>query len=65
MKTLKITDDLERLLAVLPAHIRQALEQPNRSTELIEINGSRLPEARFGDGEVYLSDSETTTDDLR
>lgn len=25
----------------------------------------RLPEARFGDGEVYLSDSETTADNLK
>ncbi|MBV7335347.1 AAA family ATPase [Chloroflexi bacterium TSY] len=67
MTALKITDDLELLLAVLPAHIRQALEQTNRSSELIEIvmDLGRLPEARFGDGEVYLSDSETTADNLK
>ena len=67
MSTLQITDDLELLLAVLPAHIREALEQTNRPSDLIEIvmDLGRLPEARFTEGEMYLSDVETTLDDLR
>lgn len=66
MSTLQITDDLELMLAVLPERIQQALEQTNRSSDLIEIvmDLGRLPEARFTDGEIYLSDTETTMDDL-
>ncbi len=60
MTPLKITDDLELLLAVLPAHIREALGQTNRTSDLIEIvmDLGRLPEARFNDGEAYLGDTE-------
>jgi len=67
MSTLQITDDLELMLAVLPDHIREALEQTNRPADLIEVvmDLGRLPEARFTDGEIYLSDTETTMDDLR
>lgn len=67
MSTLQITDDLELLLTVLSDEIRQALEQTNRSSELIEVilDLGRLPEARFGDGETYLSKIETTMDDLQ
>lgn len=67
MSTLQITDDLELLLAVLPDEIRQALEQTNRSSELIEVimDLGRLPEARFGEGETYLNKTETTMADLQ
>ena len=66
MSTLQITDDLELLLAVLPSHIRQALETTNRSVELIEIimDLGRLPEARFTHGELYLSETEVTQEEL-
>ncbi len=64
---LQIADDLELLLAVLPDRIRKALEQANRPSDLIEIvmDLGRLPEARFTDGEIYLSDIETSSDDIK
>jgi len=67
MTTLQITDDLDLLLAILPPRIRTSLEQVNRSTELIEVimDLGRLPEARFGQGEAYLSETEVTADDLQ
>ncbi len=65
--TLRIADDLELLLAVLPARIRASLQQLDRASDLIEIvmDLGRLPEARFTDGEVCLSPEETTRGDLR
>ena len=67
MSSLQISDDLELLLEVLPDRIRKALEQANRPSDLIEIvmDLGRLPEARFTDGEIYLSDTETSLDDLK
>lgn len=67
MTTLQITDDLDLLLAILPPRIRLALEQANRASELIEVilDLGRLPEARFSQGEMYLSETEVTTDDLQ
>jgi len=66
MNTLQITDDLDLLLAILPERIREALDQVNRSSDLIEVimDLGRLPEARFTQGELYLSDSEVTAADL-
>lgn len=64
---LQITDDLELLLAILPPRVRAALEQANRSAELIEVimDLGRLPEARFTTGESYLGELETTAEDLQ
>lgn len=66
MSTLQIADDLELLLDILPDRVRKALEQTNRPSDLIEVvmDLGRLPEARFTDGEIYLSERETTLDDL-
>lgn len=66
MNTLQITDDLDLLLEILPHRIREALTQVNRSSDLIEVvlDLGRLPEARFTQGELYLSDTEVTGDDL-
>ncbi len=66
MNTLQITDDLDLLLEILPHRIREALTQVNRSSDLIEVvlDLGRLPEARFTQGELYLSDTEVTSDDL-
>ena len=66
MNTLQITDDLDLLLAILPERIREALEQVNRSSDLIEVilDLGRLPEARFTQGELYLSDMEVSAEDL-
>ena len=67
MTTLQITDDLDLLLAVLPVRIREALQQDARLSDLIEVvmDLGRLPEARFSNGEIYLSDTEVTAEDLR
>lgn len=67
MTTLQITDDLDLLLAILPPRIRTALEQANRASDLIEVimDLGRLPEARFSQREMYLSDTEVTIDDLQ
>lgn len=65
--TLRITDDLDLLLDVLPSRIQESLREIGRPAELIEIvmDLGRLPEARFTDGEVYLSTDEITAEDVR
>ena len=65
--TLQITDDIDVLLDVLPVRIREALRREPRLTDLIEVvmDLGRLPEARFMEGDVYLSEHEVTQDDLR
>ncbi len=62
MTQLRITDDLEALLAVLPADIRKAVEKANNSENLLEIilDLGRVPTARFVDSEIVLRDSEVT-----
>ena len=64
--TLRITDDLDLLLVVLPERIRISLQELGRASDLIEVvmDLGRLPEARFPDSEVCLSPEETTRDDL-
>lgn len=63
---LRITDDLDLLLDVLPQRIQESLREIGRPSELIEVvmDLGRLPEARFTDGEVYLSAEEITADDV-
>ena len=58
----EITDDLEALLEVLPFEIAEALKEANKSSDLLEVvlDLGRLPEARFLDREVILSDREVT-----
>ncbi|MEZ4769162.1 MAG: AAA family ATPase [Caldilineales bacterium] len=62
----KITDDLDVLLNVLPPDICQALRQTNRADQLLEIvmDLGRLPEARFTDSELVLSDREVSDADI-
>ncbi|PWH15785.1 MAG: AAA family ATPase [Ardenticatenia bacterium] len=63
---LRITDDLIALLNVLPPRVREALKELDRGDDLIEIvlDLGRLPEARFTDKEVPLSDQEVTHEDI-
>ena len=65
--TLRITDDLDLLLVVLPERIRTSLQELGRASDLIEVvmDLGRMPEARFPDSEVGLSPEETTRDDLQ
>jgi len=67
MQQRKITDDLDALLQVLPAPIEKALRAANQGEDLLEIimDLGRLPEARFVDHEVVLSQQEVTESDLQ
>jgi stage III sporulation protein SpoIIIAA len=62
MTQLKITDDLDALLDVLPLDIRHAVEKANDSENLLEIilDLGRVPTARFVDHEISLRESEVT-----
>ena len=62
MTQLKITDDLEALLQVLPLDIRKAVEKADDSENLLEIilDLGRVPTARFVDHEIVLRESEVT-----
>jgi len=71
MQELKITDDLDVLLRVLPPTIVQALNKIGRFNELIEIvmDLGRQPESRYvtatqGNEEQILRESEVTADDI-
>ena len=62
----EITDDLDALLAVLPADISADLRDASQGTDLLEVvmDLGRTPEARFLDKEIVLNDREVTGDDL-
>ena len=62
----RITDDLSSLLAILPSEIAQAIEQIDRSDELLEVilDLGRVPTARYTDGEYVLLDREITQEDI-
>jgi stage III sporulation protein SpoIIIAA len=61
-----VTDDLEALLAVLPPPLASAVHNANRTEDLLEIvmDLGRLPEARFLNREVVLSDKEIATEEI-
>src|SRR5258708_4377384 len=61
-----ITDDLNLLLAVLPPRVRETIAALEDRGELLEIvlDLGRLPEGRFPDREVILSDVPITAEDL-
>jgi stage III sporulation protein SpoIIIAA len=63
---IRITDDLELLIDVLPPAIAEALRKVNRSEELLEIvmDLGRPSEARYTTGEVTLSNQEITEAEL-
>jgi stage III sporulation protein SpoIIIAA len=62
MTQLKITDDLDALLDVLPLDIRHAVERANDTENLLEIilDLGRVPTARFVDHEINLRETEVT-----
>ncbi len=66
MAELRITDDLDLLLAVLPPAVEQTLRGTNQADKLLEIvmDTGRRPEARFVDHEMVLSEEEITADDI-
>ncbi|MDD5468571.1 MAG: AAA family ATPase [Anaerolineales bacterium] len=66
MSQLKITDDLQALMVVLPAEISQAVTSVDDSDNLLEIimDLGRAPTARFVEREVALRQVETSHADL-
>ncbi|MEA5472093.1 R3H domain-containing nucleic acid-binding protein [Spirulina sp. 06S082] len=63
----EITDDLDRLLDILPVKIRTALEgHPNKDKAIeVVLDLGRLPEVRFFDDAEYLSQDPITKEDLQ
>ncbi|NMB59167.1 MAG: AAA family ATPase, partial [Chloroflexi bacterium] len=62
----RITDDLHKLLEVLPPAVADAVIRANNIDNLIEIiiDLGRVPKARFVNGEVELSQREVTHQDI-
>ncbi|MFH1523728.1 MAG: R3H domain-containing nucleic acid-binding protein [Chloroflexota bacterium] len=62
MTQLKITDDLDALLGVLPSSINEAVRKADDYDNLLEIilDLGRVPTARFVDREIVLRQSEVT-----
>ncbi len=66
MSTERITDDLQRLLALLPAAVREALDPAERCDQLLEVvlDLGRIPEARYPGRSVELGGRCLERDDL-
>ena len=66
MTTERITDDLERLLRLLPQQVQDALQTQEQSTSLLEVvlDLGRLPEARYPGRAQVLGDRPLTRNDL-
>ncbi|MCC7206247.1 MAG: AAA family ATPase [Anaerolineae bacterium] len=62
-----ITDDLEKLKAVLPVELVDSLEQIGNIDELVEVilDLGRQPTARYTTGERLLAENEITHDSLQ
>jgi stage III sporulation protein SpoIIIAA len=63
---MQITDDLNKLLEILPQKIRTTIEQHPQQDRLVEVvmDLGRLPEARFPNEAVYLGDTPVSKEDL-
>jgi stage III sporulation protein SpoIIIAA len=66
MTQLRITDNLDNLLGVLPPHIAKAVQKADNSDNLLEVilDLGRVPTARFVDQEIILSEKEITRQEL-
>ncbi|QCH16286.1 AAA family ATPase [Synechococcus sp. CB0101] len=66
MSPQRITDDLDRLLEVLPEAVRQALAPPEAREQLLEVvlDLGRVPEARYPGRAVGLGDAVVERADL-
>jgi len=62
----QITDDLNKLLAILPVKIKESIENHPKKDQLIEVilDLGRLPEARFPDEVAYLSEIPVTKEEI-
>lgn len=63
---MQITDDLHKLLEILPQEIRQTLEHHPLGNKLVEVvmDLGRRPEARFPGKAEYVSEKPITREDL-
>ena len=63
----QITDDLSKLLEILPAQVRSHIEQHPKHNSLIEVvmDLGRLPEARFPNEVTYLGETLVSKEDLQ
>ncbi|ELR98692.1 R3H domain-containing nucleic acid-binding protein [Gloeocapsa sp. PCC 73106] len=66
LEQMPITDDLDKLLEILPNSIRESIEQHPQKNQLVEVvmDLGRIPEARFSDGTADLGDQPMTKADL-
>merc|ERR1711918_184034 len=66
MNTERITDDLQRLLSLLPASVRQVLEQDDHHDQLLEVvlDLGRLPEARYPGRSLALGERSLERKDM-
>ena len=66
MSTQRVTDDLDRLLALLPDAVQAELRTDERREQLLEVvlDLGRLPEARYPGRALTLGASPLTRDDL-
>lgn len=66
MTQLRITDNLDAMLSVLPSPVVHKLTEMNRSDDLLEVilDLGRVPTARYVDGEYVLHETEVTHADL-
>ena len=64
---MQVTDDLNKLLAILPAAIRDKIDEHPQRDQLIEVvmDLGRLPEARFPQSAVYLGETPVSPEDLQ
>ncbi|WP_416336911.1 R3H domain-containing nucleic acid-binding protein [Crocosphaera sp. UHCC 0190] len=64
---MQITDDLDKLLDILPLAIRHHVRENPKHDQLIEVvmDLGRLPEARFPDEAVYLGETPISAEDLQ
>lgn len=62
----EIIDDIDLLLAIMPSRVREKLTDASDRETLIEVvlDLGRLPEARFTDREITLTDKEVTRSDI-
>lgn len=62
----EFVDDTEALFQVLPAHIFQGLRRSERVNDVLEIvmDLGRVPEARFADAELVLSNRPVSFEDI-
>jgi stage III sporulation protein SpoIIIAA len=64
---MQVTEDLNKLLTILPDRIRDKVEEHPKRDSLIEVvmDLGRLPEARFPDGAMDLGDRAVSPEDIQ